>query len=117
MYRVFCQSYENYINQFIGSGKAESRYMTALPLKLLTDPKEFKEQSLNVSTNFKRASDLLFYLQTQTEQYPKLKAFLWTLESRGMTGLEYGISKSEDMEEQTKLINMFLSLLYWHDGC
>ncbi len=48
------------------------------------------------------------------EQFPKLKAFLWTLEARNIYGKEYNVAKQEELEEQTKLINSFLKLAYWY---
>jgi len=43
-----------------------------------------------------------------------MKAFLWTLSSRNMNGKKYNISKAEELEKQTKLINSFLKLAYWY---
>ena len=42
-------------------------------------------------------------MQENVERFPKLKAFLWTLSSRNMTGKKYHIAKQEELEEQTKL--------------
>lgn len=53
-------------------------------------------------------------MQENVERFPKLKAFLWTLSSRNMTGKKYHIAKQEELEEQTKLINSFLKLAYWY---
>lgn len=56
---------------------------------------------------------MIFYFHSSLDRYPKLKAFLWTLESRGISGFFYGVVPLEELEEQTKLVNMFLNLLYW----
>lgn len=53
-------------------------------------------------------------MKENVEKFPKLKAFLWTLSSRNMNGKRYNISKKEELEEQTKLINSFLKLAYWY---
>lgn len=52
-------------------------------------------------------------MQQNIGRYPKMKAFLWTLDSRNMKGQEYNISSTEELEEQIKLINSFLKLAYW----
>jgi hypothetical protein len=52
-------------------------------------------------------------MEKSKEQYPRFNAFLWTIESRGMVGKHYGIVSPEDLQEQAKLINMFLKLVYW----
>ena len=43
-----------------------------------------------------------------------MKAFLWTLEARNMTGKKYNVSDIEELEEQAKLMNSFLKLAYWY---
>ena len=53
-------------------------------------------------------------MKENVTEFPKLKAFLWTLSSRNMNGKKYGIAKKEELEEQTKLINSFLKLAYWY---
>ena len=50
------------------------------------------------------------------DKYPKVKAFLWMLEARGMEGQYYGIVLETDLKVQTKLANMFLNLLYWDEA-
>ena len=52
-------------------------------------------------------------MKNNVEKFPKLKAFLWTLESRNIKAIKYNISK-EELEEQTKLVNSFLKLAYWY---
>ena len=66
---------------------------------------------------------MIFYNSVQVDsgsntyakgRFPKLKAFLWTLDSRNIRAQKYGVSKEEDLEEQTKLVNSFLKLAYWY---
>lgn len=53
-------------------------------------------------------------MKNNVKRFPKLKAFLWTLDSRNIKTHRYGVSKEEHLEEQTKLINSFLKLAYWY---
>ena len=53
-------------------------------------------------------------MKNNVEKFPKLKAFLWTLESRNIKTIKYNVSKEEELEEQTKLVNSFLKLAYWY---
>ena len=116
MYRVFCESYKNYINQYEqGMSKDEYRFIIAEPIKLITDPQIYFLEKQRQSTSYKQLSDLLAYIENNTDKYPKLKAFLWTLESRGIKGENFGITPLNDLEEQVKLVIMFLDLLYWDE--
>ena len=45
---------------------------------------------------------------------PLVAALLKTLSSRNMNGEKYNIAKEEELEEQTKLVNLFLKLAYWY---
>ncbi|NMA67721.1 MAG: hypothetical protein GX957_16070 [Clostridiaceae bacterium] len=112
MYRIFCESLHNYLNSFKGSSE-HYRMKIAYPLLLLTDVNKYKSAMAAKSNSYKQISDLLTYMKKNIDRYPKIKAFLWTLESRGMRGRNYGVSSLSLMEEQTKLVNMFLNLLYW----
>lgn len=62
----------------------------------------------------RKLCDLIEFMKNNVERFPKLKAFLWTLDSRNIKAQKYGVSKEEELEEQTKLINSFLKLAYWY---
>lgn len=114
MYRVFCESYQNYIREYTyENSKSEYRFKVAEPLELICNLENFNQEKQKDSQRYKKLCDLLDYMEKSTDRYPKLSAFLWTLESRGLQGQCFGVSSVEDLEEQTKLVNMFLSLLYW----
>ncbi len=116
MYRIFCKSYNNYLFQYTKDKfHDEYRFKIAKSLKLLTNPKEYKVNKENNSLDYQKVNDLLFYMNQHINEFPKFKAFLWTLESRGMKGKYFGVTQEEDLREQIKLINMFLNLLYWED--
>lgn len=116
MYRVFCESYKNYLKTYIEGNGEEYRGMIAKPLALIADVERYFTEKGNESEIFKQLSDLLFYLERNTEQYPCFKAFLWTIESKGMVGSYYGIVSTEDLNEQAKLVQMFLKLMYWDEA-
>lgn len=112
MYRVFCESYENYKKMFKDK---DARMEISKPIELLTNLKEYNLQKEEQTNLYKEVCDLISYMNKKTEQFPRLKAFLWTLDSRRIIGKKYNISKEEDLEEQTKLINSFLKLAYWYE--
>lgn len=115
MYRIFCESYQNYVSQYnCESSKKEYRYRIAEPFKLLVNPKEYLRHKKIGSNEFMEVSDLLAYMEKTTPEFPKFDSFLWTLESREITGKHYGVAKVEDLKEQAKLMNMFLNLMYWY---
>lgn len=111
MYRIFCVSYQNFINSF---DEDSCRLKIARPLELIADVNRYKEEESKQSEVFKKVCDLIFFMKENVERFPKLKAFLWTLSSRNMNGKKYNIAKEEELEEQTKLINSFLKLAYWY---
>lgn len=119
MYRVFCESYYNYVKQFTQMNsddfcyKNKYRYEIAKPLELISDIERYRLEHSRETLLYKQLSDLLFYMAGKSDRYPKTKAFLWTLEARDIKGWYYGVVAQNDLEEQTKLVNMFLSLQYW----
>lgn len=116
MYRIFCESYQNYINQYEQGMQAdEYRFVIGKPMKLISDPQTYFMEMQRQSDIYKQLSDLLAYIENNRDRYPKFMAFLWTLESRGIKGEYFGITPLKDMEEQVKLMTLFLDLLYWDE--
>lgn len=111
MYRIFCESYQNFINSF---EENNYRLEMAEPLQLIVNVDKYKEEEKKQSKVYKKVCDLIYFMKENVNRFPKLKAFLWTLSSRNMNGKKYNIAKQEDLEEQTKLINSFLKLAYWY---
>lgn len=111
MYRIFCESYENFLNSF---DKDNCRLRISKPLELIANSESYKKEKAKQSELYKKLCDLVFYMEENIIRFPKLKAFLWTLSSRDIKGKKYNISKIEELEEQTKLINSFLKLAYWY---
>ena len=54
------------------------------------------------------------FCERNVRKFPRFKAFLWILESRGIVSKKYNISKKEKLEEQSKLINSFFKSAYWY---
>ncbi len=116
MYRVFCESYENYIRHYEDAKiNNEYRFSIAKPFGLIRDVQRYMTEKTECTLLYRQLSDLLYFMAGSLERYPKMGAFLWTLEARGIEGRYYGVVSNEDLEEQTKLANMFLNLLYWED--
>ncbi len=111
VYRVFCESYENFLNSFDGDNY---RLKVSKPLELITNIDKYKEEEIKQSELYKKLCDLIYFIRKNIERFPRLKAFLWTLSSRNINGREYKISNIEELEEQAKLINSFLKLAYWY---
>lgn len=111
MYRIFCESYENYIKSF---EEDNYRLKIAKPLELIVDIAKYKEEAEKRSDIYKKLSDLIFFMKENISRFPKLKAFLWTLSSRNINGEIYNIADREELEEQIKLVNSFLKLAYWY---
>ena len=111
MYRIFCESYRNYLNTF---DKDCYRLKISRPIELIVNTNKYKEEEKKNSNLYKRLCDLVYYMGQNIDKYPKIKAFLWTLSSRDIKGKKYNISNLEELEEQTKLINSFLKLAYWY---
>ncbi len=111
MYRIFCESYQNYINSFDTDCY---RLKISKPFELIVNLNKLTKEKEKQSDLYKKLCDLIYYLKGNIKRFPKLKAFLWTIDSRNIKGKEYNISNKEELEEQTKLINLFLNLAYWY---
>lgn len=111
MYRIFCESYQNFINSF---DKYNYRLKIAEPFKLIVNSDKYKEEEKKQSEIYKKLCDLIYYVKKNIERFPRMKAFLWTLEARNITGKKYNVSDIEELEEQAKLMNSFLKLAYWY---
>ena len=111
MYRVFCESYQNFLNSF---QEDNVRLRMAEPIALLTNISRYEEEKKMNSTLYQKLCDLINYMKANVEKYPKFKAFLWTLDSRNIDDESFQVASIEELEEQTKLVNSFLKLAYWY---
>ncbi|MCL1982219.1 MAG: hypothetical protein FWG53_03875 [Clostridiales bacterium] len=110
MYRVFCESYANFVSDF---KEHDARLVAAKPLGLIVDVDKFNSARKDCTKEYKRLCDLLHFASQSIGKYPRLEAFLWTISSRGMLPHYYGVSDEAALEEQVKLIDSFLKLAYW----
>jgi len=111
MYRIFCESYQNFLKSL---DEDNIRRNIAKPFELIVDEKRYKEEANKQSDIYINLCDLLYFMKQNIERFPRMKAFLWTLESRGIKEELYNKTSLENLEEQTKLINSFLKLAYWY---
>lgn len=111
MYRVFCESYENFQKTF---EKENYRLNISKIFDLITNIDKFNEEKEKHSDLYIKLCNLLVYMQNNIERFPKFKAFLWTLKSRNIVGEKYNNENTDELEEQAKLVNSFLKLAYWY---
>lgn len=111
MYRIFCESYENFLKTF---EEENYRLKIAKPFELITNTQKYEKEKEAQSDLYKNLCNLLEYMQKNINRFPKFKAFLWTLKSRNIVAKKYNDEKREELEEQAKLINSFLKLVYWY---
>lgn len=114
MYRIVCESYENYKKDFLPNDRDNYRYRITKPLELILDLSLYeKEKSLN-TLMYRKLENLIYLLKKNIREHPNCKSFLWSLESRGIYGWDYGVLSGEEFRELSKIINMFLKLSYWN---
>ena len=111
MYRIFCESYENFKKLY---NEENYRLNVAKPFELIVNTKRYEKEKEMQSDLYKKLCDLLSYMEKNIKKFPKFKAFLWTLKSRNIMAEECNIETQEDLEEQAKLVNSFLKLAYWY---
>lgn len=111
MYRMFCESFPNVIEAL---GENNYRGNMVKILELIVDVQKYNEEKEKESEIYKKLCDLIIYMEENIEKYPRFKAFLWTIEGKGIIGKRYNISKKEDLEELAKLVNSILKLAYWY---
>ncbi len=110
MYRIFCESYKNYIKLNHGE---DFRSVIVKPFTLIVNIDMFDAEKENESLIYRKLCDLLYFMEQNIESYPRFKAFLWTIEARGIKAMHCGVEDEEILLEQAKIINMFLKLAYW----
>ena len=111
MYRIFCENYRNFIKSF---NEDSIRLEIVKPLELIADINRYEKEKKKESILYRKVCDLICFMQENISRFPRFKAFLWTLSSRNINAKKYDISKTEELEEQSKLINSFLKLAYWY---
>lgn len=113
MYRIVCESYENYKKDFLPDNADDYRYRVTKPLELVVDIPLYKSEKENNTLVYQKLEHLIYLLKRDIDKHPNFKSFLWSLESRGIYGVDYVVLSKEDYYELAKIINMFLKLAYW----
>ncbi|NLC69434.1 MAG: hypothetical protein GX754_11780 [Clostridiaceae bacterium] len=113
MYRIICESYKNFINDFLPNKTSDYRYKIMQPFRLILDESLYLEEKKKNSADFMKLEDFLYRVKQNIEKYPEFKSFLWSLESRNILGRNYGVLSSREFSEQLKILQMFLKLAYW----
>ena len=114
MYRIVCESYENYKKDFLPDNRDDYRYRVTKPLELVVDIPLYESEKDDKTLVYQKLENLIYLLKRDIDKHPNFRSFLWSLESRGIYGIDYGVLLKEDYEELTKIINMFLKLAYWN---
>ena len=114
MYRIVCKSYKNYIDDFLPNNTDDYRYKVAKPLRLILKLSLYEEEKSKNSVDYQKLRHFIYLLKQDINKYPNTKSFLWSLESRGIYGKNYGVLSKEDFSELAKILNMFLKLSYWN---
>ncbi len=114
MYRIVCESYENYKKDFLPEHADDYRFVVAMPLQLITDLSLYEQEKKANTLNYRKLEHLIYLLWQNIDKYPSFKSLLWSLEARGISGRDYGVLSDEDYVELCKIIGMFLKLSYWH---
>lgn len=113
MFRIVCESYENFKKDFSPDNTDNYRYRITEPLELLLDLSLYNKERKKKSYKYKKLENFIFLLKENIVDYPSFKSFLWSLEARGIMGKDYCIMDDEEFSELQKIINMFLKLAYW----
>jgi len=104
MYRVVKESYLSYRDTTEGY-----RLSVMKPFGLVTDIDAYNSHKHEETAQYKQLSDFLHHIR----YCKKCGTILDELQARGIAGKEYGIADSADLEEQHKILHMFLNLAYW----
>lgn len=114
MFRIVCESYESYKNDFLANDKDNYRYVITKPLELLLELSLYEKEKKHNTINYQKLEHFIYLLKENIDKYPNYKSFLWSLESRGILGKNYGVMDEDDFNELAKIVNMFLKLSYWN---
>ncbi|TCK93178.1 hypothetical protein EDC19_1366 [Natranaerovirga hydrolytica] len=112
MYRIVCESYNNYIQDF-SSDKDDYRNKVIGFLRLIININTYEEEKIKCSLDYRKLETFVYRLNKDQSNYSKVSSFLWSLESRGISGVDYNAMTEEEYEEAIKILKMFLNLTYW----
>ncbi len=101
MYRIVCESYENYKRDFLPDNEDDYRFRVTKPLDLVVDISLYESEKEDGTILYKKLEDLIYLLKQDIHKHPNFKSFLWSLESRGIMGINYGLISKEEYKEIT----------------
>lgn len=111
MYRIFQESYPNLIKSL---DKEDVRYKYAKNLELLLDLNEYEKHKNNMTLEFKKIGNLIYYIQKNITTFPRLKYFISILRAEGINVYDAEMLIDEiELEESTKMLNTIMHLNYW----
>ena len=102
------------MTDFLLHSKDSYRYKVMLPFRLAFDTSLYRDEKNKNSLDYQKLEHFVYLAKQNIDKYPNIKSFLWSLESRGIDGNNYGVLSEEEFNEQIKIINMFLKLAYWY---
>lgn len=114
MFRIVCESYENYIEDFLPKNTNDYRYRVTKPLELLLDLSLYEKEKNYNTMKYQKLEHLIYLLKNDLDKNPRAKSFIWSLESREIYGKDYKALSNKDFKELSKILDMFLKLSYWN---
>lgn len=116
MYKQFCKNLDNFIkiNETVDDNY---RLKIAKELKVLTNPRSYKELMKRKDSKYMYISNLIFRLHTYKHAYPSINKFLWELWGYGFDSIKFesmSIESEEKIQEKAKLIDLLLGTHYWN---
>jgi len=107
MYRIIKASYHNFKDDFLASNaRKDTRYNIMEPFEIIFNMDQWNHEKNRKSHNYKKVSEVLYYIEENIDKLIEFKVFMWELESRNIYG--------EDRDEIIKIFKMFLDLTYWN---
>jgi hypothetical protein len=111
LYRIFFESIKHLFDDF-DNGK-DTRIKSMEPYTLLPEGNQQIDNSIKEMTLYKKLQDYLAYFHANIKAFPQFKCLLWTLESRGITARNNGVTSEKEIMEQFEIVNNILKLAYW----
>lgn len=83
------------------------------PYTLLPEGTQQIDSSVKEMILYKKLQDYLAYFHANIKVFPQCKCLLWTLESRGITAHNNGVTSEKKIIEQFEIVDSILKLAYW----
>lgn len=114
MYSAFCRNLRNYLKQYNDpTTHKEYRYRIVEPFTIMLDATNFKIEKANQTDKYKKVADFLAYVEIHKNTSHQLPTLLRELEDYGITPQHHGVVSEEYLQEQLKIMHMFMKLMYY----